>query len=508
MGLCLGLCAGLVLGAGCDPNRDLATYTCGNGICDSGEDPTTCANDCLANTCGNHVCEVSEDGTSCPQDCTPTTCGNGTCEAPTENPAKCPADCAWATCGNGVCEAGEEGSCADDCYANLCGNGICDYSEDPTTCAEDCDATVNVDILFVIDNSGSMAGEQMTMRANFPALYQAVRSAVGALPDLHVGVTSTDLGTGMFQITYCEDLGGDGGDLLANPAAGLTGANWMIDRTPQGCDITREANGTCSAHQCDVSHCPEDGASPLQLVTDDVNGCPRCRNFGESADDTFGALGNLGTMGCGFEQPLEAMHKALDANPNNAGFIRSNALLAVIFITDEDDCSASNPQLFDNTQTDINSTLGPLTSYRCFEFGVTCDINSRTHQGTRENCVPREDSSALLHPMSRYYNLLYGLKDPGELVVAAIAGPVTESANGTPGYQMVVGLDDMSNPDLQYSCTTAVDGAVPGIRLHSLVRQFWAPADVNTRGYHSICSPDYTPVLESVGDYLRARLGE
>ena len=502
----LGLCAGLVLGSGCDPNRDLATYTCGDIVCDSGEDPTSCPSDCQANTCGNNVCEVGEDGTTCPGDCMPTICGDDTCDAPTENPAKCPADCTWGTCGNGVCEAGEDNSCVEDCFADLCGNGICDYSEDPTTCSADCDATVNVDILFVIDNSGSMAGEQAQLRANFPALYQTVRNAVGALPDLHVGVTSTDLGTGMFQITYCEDVGGDNGNIIANPAAGLTGANWMIDRAPEGCNISRDTDGSCTAHQCDVSHCPEDGTAPLQLVTDAFSGCPRCRNFAGTAGDTFMALGDLGTMGCGFEQPLEAMYKALDGNPANNGFIRPDAMLAVIFITDEDDCSASNPQLYDNTQTDLLSTLGPLTSFRCFEFGVTCDINSRTHTGLRQNCLPREDAAALLNPMSRYYNLLYGLKDPGELVVAAIGGPVTESSSGG-GYNMTVGMDDMSHPDLQYSCTTAVDGAVPGIRLHSLVRQFWAPAEVNTYGYQSICSSDYTPVLESVGRYIRSRLG-
>jgi hypothetical protein len=508
IGLCASLCAGLVLGTGCDPNRTLATYTCGDGVCDSDEDPTSCPDDCQANTCGNNVCEVSEDGTTCPQDCMPTTCGDGTCDAPTENPAKCPADCSWATCGNGVCEAGEDNSCVEDCFVDLCGNGICDYSEDPAVCPQDCDAVVNVDILFVIDNSGSMAGEQAQLRAQFPALYQTVRSAMGALPDLHVGVISTDLGTGMFQITYCEEVGGDGGDLLASPAAGLTGANWMIDRTPQGCSITRETNGTCTAHQCDASHCPEDGTAALQLVEDAVNGCPRCRNFAQSAEQTFGALGDLGTMGCGFEQPMEAMYRALDGNPANNGFIRPDALLAVVFITDEDDCSASNPQLYDNTQMDINSTLGPLTSFRCFEFGITCDINMRT-QGARQNCLPRDDAAALLHPMSRYYNLLYGLKDPGELVVAVIGGPVTESSTGG-GYDMDVGLDGQEHPRLEYSCIAGMDGggAVPGIRLYSLVRQFWSPDEVDTRGYHSICSADYTPVLQSIGDYIRSRLGQ
>jgi hypothetical protein len=505
--LCAGLMvAGILLDAGCDPNRTLATYTCGDGICDSGEDPTTCPEDCQANTCGNNVCEVGEDGTTCAEDCAPTTCGDGVCDAPTENPDKCAADCDWATCGNGVCEAGEINSCVDDCFADLCGNGICDYSESPTDCPADCSAAVNVDILFVIDNSGSMAGEQMQLRSQFPALYQTLRSAVGALPDLHVGVTSTDLGTGGFQITYCEDEGGDGGDLLANPSAGLTGANWMIDRTPEGCNITRQTDGTCTANDCDVSHCPEDGTAPLQLVTDAVNGCPRCRNFAQTADQTFAALGDLGTMGCGFEQPMEAMYKALDGNPANNGFIRPDAMLAVIFITDEDDCSASTDQLFDNTQTGIDSTLGPLTSFRCFEFGIVCDINTRTHEGTRHDCVPREDAAALLHPISRYRDLLYSLKDPGELSMAMVAGTTVPSPLS--GFEATVGVDDMNQPSLQFSCTTSDSGATPAIRIMSLLEQFMHPEDIGAYANTSICSADYTPTLAGLGDYIRSRLGE
>ena len=93
----------------------------------------------------------------------------------------------------------------------------------------------------------------------------------------------------------------------------------------------------------------------------------------------MGCVAVLGTGGCEYEQPLEASLAALtrQAEPGmpNEGFLRNDSLLAIIYVTDEDDCSASNPQLYDNTQTDINSTLGPLTSYRCFEFGITCDVN-------------------------------------------------------------------------------------------------------------------------------------
>ena len=361
----------------------------------------------------------------------------------------------------------------------------------------------DVDMLFVIDNSGSMAGEQANLRANFPALMTSLKNMVGGLPNVHLGVTTTDLGTGMFQITYCEEVGGDAGALVTGNCTNPTGgANYIIDVEPTSCEITKDpTTNDCSFNDCAAANCTHEPTTTL--VVDSATGCPRCRNYqGESLEDVFSCVANLGTMGCGFEQPLEAMYKALDNNTANTGFIRPNAFLAIVLITDEDDCSGSNPQLYDNTQTDINSTLGPLTSYRCFEFGITCDVNSRTHQGTRQNCVPREDAAALLHPLSRYVQFLQALKDPQMLVVAAIAGPVTPSPTGI-GHNMVVGLDDMSNPDLQYSCTTAVDGAVPTIRIYNLISAFNEQEDMASWAYSSICSADYTPALAGIGNKIK-----
>jgi hypothetical protein len=361
----------------------------------------------------------------------------------------------------------------------------------------------DVDMLFVIDNSGSMAGEQAILRANFPALMTSLKNMVGGLPNVHLGVTTTDLGTGMFQITYCEQVGGEAGALVTGSCGNPTGKPYIIDVEPTSCEITKDnTDNTCSAHTCDQTNCVHE--PDTTYVQDSATGCPRCRNYtGESLEDVFDCVASLGTMGCGFEQPLEAMYKALDtSNTANAGFIRDNAFLAVVLITDEDDCSGSNPQLYDNTQTAIDSTLGPLTSYRCFEFGITCDINSRTHQGTRQNCVPREDAAALLHPLSRYVQFLQALKDPQMLVVAAIAGPVTPSPAGE-GHNMVVGLDDMSNPELQYSCTVSDGGAVPGIRIYNLIAAFNEEEDLANWAYSSICSADYTPALAGIGNKIK-----
>ncbi len=363
-----------------------------------------------------------------------------------------------------------------------------------------------VDILFVIDNSGSMAGENNIMRAHFPALTFALRNMAGGLPDVHVGVTTTDLGTGVFDISYCEEVGGDAGNLVTGSCENPTGgAPYLVDVAPQGCEITREADNTCSAHSCSLADCV--GEPTAFFVQDSSTGCPRCRNYAdETLEDALSCIASLGTMGCGYEQPLEAMKKALEpANTANTGFLRPDAVLAVLLVTDEDDCSASDPQLYDNTQTDIDSPLGPLTAFRCFEHGVSCDINDRNHQGERQHCVPRQDATALLVPLSSYVEFLQDLRDPQELVVAAIAGPVTASPDGV-GHNVDVVLDAMGNPELQYGCTVADGGAVPGIRIHHLIAAFNEGEDLATWAYSSICSADYTPALAGFGNKIKDRL--
>ncbi|MFH2008623.1 MAG: hypothetical protein ABI333_18695 [bacterium] len=365
-------------------------------------------------------------------------------------------------------------------------------------------ATRAVDLLFVIDNSGSMAGEQANLRTNYNPLPAVLWSMLGGMPNLHIGVTSTDLGVGANDITYC-DQEGDGGRLLKGGCANPTGVSYIIDVEPQGCEIVREPYGACSSHDCTEASCAHEPYTTF--VEDSATGCPRCRNYqSETLADVFSCIADLGTMGCGFEQPLEALYQALQPdNTANTGFLREDAILAVILLTDEDDCSASDTALFDRSATAIDSPYGPLTSFRCFEFGVTCDINDRTTEGTRQECVPREDPGALLHPTSRYTQFLRSIKDPEMMVVAAIGGPVTPSPSGV-GHNMVVGLDDDGYPDLQYSCTTAVDGAVPGIRIFDVVSAFNEQEDLDAWAYASVCNADYSWVLQGIGNKLADRL--
>ena len=127
---------------------------CGNGLCQWGENELNCLADC--GTCGDSFCQLGEDKLPCPEDC-PAQCGDGLCEEEEsyetclgdcpppcgdgncqwgENPYNCPFDC--FLCGDGLCAMKESSEeCPADCQAG-CGNGECDPEETPLDCPGDC----------------------------------------------------------------------------------------------------------------------------------------------------------------------------------------------------------------------------------------------------------------------------------------------------------------------------------------------------------------------------------
>jgi len=300
----------------------------------------------------------------------------------------------------------------------------------------------DVDVLFVIDNSGSMESEQANLATNFPKLATKLDLAGFSY---RVGVVSTDVGAGHYGLPSCETALGDGGKLQHAPQ--LAGC------TPPKDPWIERIDG--------VANVPDVAAA-------------------------FSCIAQLGIGGCGFEQPLEAARRALDPKLMvNPGFLRDDAALAVIYITDEDDCSAANPSLFDPSQQGLHSSLGPLSSFRCFEFGVTCDVNDRTVPGPRKDCRPTE--KGMLRSVEGYAQQLSQLKPAGDLVVSVISGPRAPVA---------VELDQ-GNPRLAPSCVSSAGMATPPIRLAALVDAF------GSRGaMHSICDEDFGPALDALGQLV------
>ncbi len=493
------------LTAGCDKERIIAHVQakCGDERCDVGEDPFSCAVDCHPLTCGNHVCEFDEDEQSCPKDCDSIQCGDGLCMGD-ETARNCPQDCPWGICGNNVCEAEDvQQGCSMDCWPPHCGNGICDAVETVSTCPEDCLATEAVDILLVVDDSDSMLPYQERLSAGVPAMYERLVRTVGAHLDVHIGVVTTDLGAGEYvNIGGCQVVGGDlaeigwaGGRDVGASCLGQ-GEHFFVDVAPRDCSVERFDDGSCGSNECTEENCAFE--SSTRLVIDEETGCPRCRNFVGSPAQALGCLVSVDASGCGLEQPLEAMRLALDGR--NVGFLRDGSLLVLVFLSDEDDCSAADPAtLYDPDPQRETGELGHLSSYRCTRFGLVCD-QPLDEPGSKTGCMPNLSEDALLVPPDEYQAFLLERFDPGRLVVATIVGPESD----------LLHVDQQGDPVrlvLRASCYVEENstGAVPAVRLRWFGRRFYVP------GYDeldlSVCESAYESFGLRLASVIAKRLG-
>ena len=313
-----------------------------------------------------------------------------------------------------------------------------------------------IDILFVIDNSGTMREEQASLVANFNRFINVLENIEGGLPDIHIGVVTADIGAGPYGIMGCTGNGDNG----------------ILQNAPVG--------GACST------------PGPELYIKDFANpdGVTRDTNYTGTLAETFSCIAELGTTGCGFEQPLEAARRALDgSNTQNNGFLRTSAALAIVIISDEDDCSVDNVAMFDSDPAldNVDSSIGPLSSFRCFEFGIVCDPDTPRTVGPRANCTPRQNS-AFMKDIDGYVSFFKSLKsDPGLVIVAGIIG------NTTP---VSVGSDD-GDPKLDPSCTSASGSADPGVRLQTFLNGF-----PNRNTSTSICNDDLSDALTLIADLL------
>lgn len=373
-----------------------------------------------------------------------------------------------------------------------------------------------LDILFQIDSSGSMREAQTRLRARFGELIKVLKTFPRGMPNVHIGVSTTDIGTYTYNVFGCEGPGDDG-LLLKGSCANPLGQNFIIDVEAAGCNIERDADsGICSNHKCaqencDVSAFTVNGVAtePAGLIfAEDDDGCPRCRNYtGEDIESVFDCISDVGTSGCGFEQHFESLLRSLDQSFNkNQGFIRHDSYLAILFVTDEDDCSAKHPgTIFDDADTSISGNLGPLSSFRCTEFGIVCDepweraMSESTMTYTNCHSRSHDDLNNLLQPVSTYINFLSSIKPQEQTIVGALAGPVN---NGN----LRVSFDEISWPYLQNGCSPPDNSiyAVSGIRLSEFVNYY--NINETNAGFNSICDNDYTPALERFGVILKNKM--
>jgi hypothetical protein len=240
----------------------------------------------------------------------------------------------------------------------------------------DATATATVaDILFVVDNSGSMAEEQENLARSF------VRFADGTIGrDLQIGVITTDL-------------------LSANGER--AGRQLFAFSSTYPYILTNFSGSDCV--DLDIAHGCFRGPDPARrMITSRLSRDEQIEAFAENV--------RVGTCGSGTERGLEAMLAALaQTGPGgcNEGFLRPHANLVIVLISDEQD-QKNRPvvEIVDElvqykpveqirVATIVGSIMGVPVNCRIgseFLCGSICD--SPPPQGSGAECTRNQDCTA------------------------------------------------------------------------------------------------------------------
>jgi hypothetical protein len=151
---------------------------------------------------------------------------------------------------------------------------------------------VDLDVLFVVDDTPSVADWQATSAAEYRRVGEALAGFPGGLPAIHVAVVSASL-------------------------------------TPEGAPACPPPLSRASA--CGV-------VPPDQFLA--TASCGRWPNFTQPFPDTLACMAALGSRECGSLQPFASVRRAVDgagAGGPLLGFFRPNAYLLVVIVAGHDD---------------------------------------------------------------------------------------------------------------------------------------------------------------------------
>jgi len=327
--------------------------------------------------------------------------------------------------------------------------------------------TADLDILFVIDNSASTKDKQTVFAQNYPRFVQALDGFPIGRPNLHIGVVTTSV-----------DIGNDSGGKACHPASGQNGTLQNASLDP-GFVCTPP---TTDRFLSDIAR--SDGT--------------RDTNYTGTLEDALSCISHVGDAGCGFESPLEAMKRALDGSrPENARFLRPGAFLAVVILTDEDDCSAQLA-LFEQPTTAVGKD-----DFRCGQSAYRCDrAISPSAPASYTGCTVRHDG--YMNKPSDYADFLVSLKGAAGVAVALIAGdPTTSVVTGPLDFIRPDGSKTTQELAVEPTCHATINGNLaigrPSLRLNELVTSF------GDRGlFRTVCQSDYSGALADIGALLFA----
>ncbi|ADO71134.1 choice-of-anchor D domain-containing protein [Stigmatella aurantiaca] len=279
------------------------------------------------------------------------------------------------------------------------------------------ESEAKVDVLFVVDNSGSMMEEQQSLGSNFAAF---LSSANAAGVDYHIGVTTTGLEASPGGWSACTG-GAEGGE-----------------------------NGRLF---------PVDGSSP-RIITPITPNAPA----------VFARNTQVGVCHWS-EQGLEAAYRALSqpllhseddprtAPPadGNGGFLREEARLALIFLTDEEDFSTQSVSFYetyfralkdnDPSKLSISAIAGPANLSTCPTASSSGNRYIQLAEATggvvESICTPnwaqslKKLSSNAFGP-NRSFPLSEEPEDPAQITVTVDGVPVTSGWQYNPDTRTLV----------------------------------------------------------------------
>jgi hypothetical protein len=367
----------------------------------------------------------------------------------------------------------------------------------------------NIDLLFMIDNSLSMKSMQQKLAEQLPTFMQVLEGLPNGLPNVHIAVVSSDMGApGDATSAVGCTTSGDAGQFQSRPGAAATCLSTTLDA---GATFISEGDGQ--------------------------------QNFTDPIDSVFQCIAQLGDAGCNFEHQLASIDRALGADgaappATNASFLRPDAYLGIVILTNEDDCSASPDttiySLGSAGQTIANPD-GPVANYRCNggRRGAhlckdpvsgqmivpplnppTDAVGSPPVLGLTD-CQDNETGSSALIPVSQFVREIKALKsDPdNQILVAAITAPAAPYAvewvppNPPPSPQQATELwpqvmhscgaqggDDVNPTATQH--TTDLSYGDPGVRITQFAAAF--PNSVVA----SICDDSYRQSMTAIATAL------
>jgi hypothetical protein len=320
---------------------------------------------------------------------------------------------------------------------------------------DDFTITSMVDILFVIDNSGSMAGEQHQLAESFKVLAAGLEENFG--DQYRIAVITTGMSSLGCQSCFdvpasCTNETGESGvfqDLIGQNLGTLAEPNFVFEADPS-CRIVTPANKDCFYD--------EEQQKGLVLV---------------------------GVTGCGYEKGLAAVREALSRpmlEGPNSGFLRPNATLAVVVITDEDDCGEVG---------EITDELPGIRARACYyaakEVGPDGEFNDPEGKPYR------------LTPVADYRDFLQNLKD---------------NRNGMVKFAAIVGIQDIQNPtntEIEYlqdgsivdvcttpGCSSGQCSAKPSTRYIELAQMFGDDGLLAT-----ICQNDFSQAMLDIVELVK-----